>query len=736
MDFSQIDRLTPADFEAYVAEVLSAAGWTEVVRTRPGRDFAHGDGGVDILAVKAKRRFAIQVKQRQGGDHVGVAALNEVVVGADLHKVPHAILVTNSYFTSEVNVRALRLGVELIDRDMLQTIALEKSSEIGRDIKPRKYQQAVIDDINARAAGGQRRFLVEMATGLGKTYTAAHLIKTRLAVTADVRPRVLFLAHHVELLLQAVTSFKNVLGVGNHTYSACFDGAAPEDTDFIFASFDTMHIHLHQLADHHFDVVIVDEAHHAPARTYARVIDHFAPQLLVGLTATPVRSDEQDVLARFGGDAGHVGRYDLSWALRHHKLAFPRYSVLLDDLDQTAIDELRLGLALDDIDRRLFLHKKNEEVIKIILRTIEDRKLAEPRVIVFCRSIRHMKQLLPYFPAGTATLVHSKMTGEQRRSNIRAFREGRHRFILACDLFNEGIDIPETNVLVFLRFTGSRTVWLQQLGRGLRRTGTKEVVDVLDFVGSLDRLYEIRRLVASVASTPVDPDELEPRPEDVVHQDTTIDISYEESAAQVLQLVEKLQYRLTTRARIMERLRSKAHANGALPAFDDLERALGEITLDQIATYFESYSQLIDAAFGSDYPRPALIAEITRAIASFRAEHGVVPSDRGASLIISKLGLRPFTEQEIRKLHDEGAIRLDSAGADDPPPPVAGAPTPATSDATDEVGDELVRRYRATLRTIDDVRALPAGERAAIRAVFRSEFLFLRRLQEHDPDPA
>lgn len=722
MDFAHVDQLSPEDFERYVAEVLEAAGWTDVARTRPGRDFAHGDGGVDILAMRGKRRFAVQVKHRRGHDLVGVAALNQVIAGARLYGAPYQILVTNSYFTSEVNVRSLRLGVTLVDRDALRTMAVQRSSEIGRDIKPRKYQQAIIDDINAKVAAGQQRFLIEMATGLGKTYTAAHLVKAQLPAAADAHPRVLFLAHHVELLLQAVTSFKNVLGVGNHTYSACFDGSEPEDTDFVFASFDTMHIHLHRLSSHHFDIVIVDEAHHAPARTYGRVVDHFAPRLRVGLTATPTRSDQQDVLGRFGGEDGHVGRYDLSWALRHRKLAFPRYLVLLDDLDQAAIDGLQLGLTLQDIDRRLFLHKKNDEVVSIILRTIRDKQIDTPRVIIFCRNIRHMKHLLPYFPAGTATLVHSHMTGEQRRNNIAAFRDGSHQFILACDLFNEGIDIPETNVLVFLRFTGSRTIWLQQLGRGLRKTATKDVVHVLDFVGSLDRLTEIRGLANAIARTPVDPDEVEVRPDHVAHQDTSIEINYSESAAQVLQLVEKLQYRLTTRGRIMERLRRTIELTGALPRFEELDRALGDTTYDQIATYFESYSQLIDVTLGPDYPRPQLLAALAATIATFRAEHGVTPSARGATDATATLGLPLFTEQEVRRLMNDGAVPVSD---EDRPGAAAQA---LVVPPLDDAATRLLAEHRGQVHTIDDVRALSSEQRAAIRRVFRSEFLFLRRL--------
>jgi predicted RecB family endonuclease len=206
-DFKKIDTLSSSDFEIFVRDVFVAAGWTDALITQVGQEFQHGDGGVDIFASKNKRKFAIEVKQRQAGSTVDVKALNQLVTGAKLANVSNMILVTNSYFTSEVKVRALRLGVELMDRDGLQDLWIKKHSEIGREIKPRKYQETVIQDSLVRFNDGKSRLLIEMATGLGKTYTVAHLVKQILQ--QGKAKRVLFLAHQVEILLQSVTSFKN-----------------------------------------------------------------------------------------------------------------------------------------------------------------------------------------------------------------------------------------------------------------------------------------------------------------------------------------------------------------------------------------------------------------------------------------------------------------------------------------------------------------------------------------------
>ncbi len=174
-EFKLVDKLSPSDFEIFVRDVFVAVGWNDAIVTKVGQEFQHGDGGVDIFAHKNKRKFAIEVKQRQAGVTVDVSALNQLVTGAKLANVSNMILVTNSYFTSEVKVRALRLGVELLDRDGLQNLWIEKHSEIGRQIQPRTYQETVIQDSLTRFNAGHSRLLIEMATGLGKTYTVAHL---------------------------------------------------------------------------------------------------------------------------------------------------------------------------------------------------------------------------------------------------------------------------------------------------------------------------------------------------------------------------------------------------------------------------------------------------------------------------------------------------------------------------------------------------------------------------------
>lgn len=747
-DFRSVDDLSHKDFEYFVKDLLEASGWQDAMVTEVGSDYRHGDGGVDIFAYRGGRKFAVEVKQRQLGTTVDVSALNQLVTGARLADVKQMILVTNSYFTSEVKVRALRLGVELIDRDELKNLFVVHGSEIGRKIKPREYQVQVIQQALEHVDAGKRKLLIEMATGLGKTYTVALLIK-QLLERGPRGQRVLFIAHQIEILLQSVTAFKNVLSVGNYSFSACFAGARPEDTDLVFASFDTLYGQLGTLPVSRFDYVIVDEAHHTPARTYAGVVTHFQPRLLIGLTATPWRTDNKSVSDFFGGPDGHIGRYDLIWALQNKKLAFPKYMVMLDDIDQECIDQLESGLSVSDLDKRLFLHKKDQEVVRLIEATVKQRQLGTVKGIVFCRNIRHLQHLLGFFEAGTATSVHSRMPEALRRENIRNFREGELSYILVCDLFNEGIDIPETNLLVFMRYTGSKTVWLQQLGRGLRKTANKDCVHVLDFVGSLDRLKDVQQLVKAVQKKrqrqPSEGDLDEAHEEQQSLHDDTIEVTYSQSAARVLELIERLSYRLNSRETLVEQLRRYYEVTGGVPLIEALESSLDDLSVDQIATHFDSYQGFLLAAFGWHAETAAITNAVAEAYAADLAKHGLPPSPKALALQFEHKTLPWLTVSEMARViaQLQATLSLDGLAGSQQDTPVLEAteiatprpaepPELASATTHENVQHALLAHYRGVVNSRTDLSNLSQTQLDEITRLFRSTSVFLMRLRSSD----
>lgn len=643
---------------------------------------------------------------------------------------------TNSYFTSEVKIRALRLGVELIDRDELQNLWHARESEIGREIKPRTYQIEIINECFQKYQRGTNKLLIEMATGLGKTYTVALLIKMFLNAEFSGK-RVLFLAHQVEILLQTVTAFKNVFGIGNYSFSACFAGAAPENTDFVFGSFDTLYSRLDELKSDQFDYIIVDEAHHTPASTYRQVVETFSPKLLIGLTATPFRSDNKSVNEFFGGEEGHVGKYDLVWALANKKLAFPRYHVLLDDLDQTKIDQLESGLSVADLDKKLFLHKKDEEVVKIIENTVEERSLDPVKGIVFCRSISHMNHLIKFFKIGTAILIHSKQGQDLRRENLRKFREESFKYILVCDLFNEGVDIPETNLLVFLRYTGSQTIWLQQLGRGLRKTKTKDHVDVLDFVGSLERLNQVTQFSNAVISTKPDPKEnaADEKCSAPILHDSSIDVIYTESAAKVLDLIQSLKYRLNSKADLIQKLREFYASEGYIPTPSQIELFLSDVSVDQIATHFGSYLGYIRETVREKLDERPLRKQVADFVAQYKNINGMSPSLRAVSAGVSFGPLPLMTEREIHliasELFSDQTYRAEEVattqGVDDSSVEEAKDNEPQSDDAPSRER-QLLSKFVEEVKNRGDFSQLDSTDQKEILEVFRSPSIFISRL--------
>lgn len=731
-EFKDVDKLSPKDFEFFVRDVFVAAGWSDAVVTEVGKEFRHGDGGVDIFAFKNKRKFAIEVKQRSLDSTVDVKSLNQLVTGARLANVVNMILVTNSYFTSEVKIRALRLGIELIDRDELQNLWVKKQSEIGRDIKPRKYQESVISNCVEQFCSGKTKFLIEMATGLGKTYTVAHIVKKIFQLSGD-RVKVLFLAHQIEILLQSVTAFKNVFGIGNHSFSACFDGSDPEDTDFVFASFDTLYSKINLLGRDTFDVVIVDEAHHTPAKTYSEVVRYFHPKLLMGLTATPNRSDSLDVINYFGGSQGHIGKYDLAWALKHNKLAFPKYMVLLDDIDQTRLDQLESGLTVSDLDKKLFLHKKDEEVVKIIEKTVFEKSIENVKGIVFCNSIMQMKHLIKFFDFGTATLIHSGMTDQERRSNIRNFRDGDFRYILVCDLFNEGVDIPETNLLVFMRYTASKTIWLQQLGRGLRKTPNKEYVHVLDFVGSLERLNEVQQLTRSINNVKIERENCDRHPSDIggVVHDSTLTVTYNQSAAQVLKLIEELKYRLNSREMLIDRMRDYTERSGCIPRINEIESVLIGVSCDQVSTHFDSYYRYLKAAVPFVLNKQVFVRRLTNYVGEYSNKNKVSPSVKAVSHAFRNKSLVEFSESDVVELI--GVIKEWEGGCVGNPVMDNRLNVSADDFPEDQfVLDRqmhIIEKHIDSVSSVHDMKYLSSEDRAEIKVCFKSDFYFLKVLK-------
>jgi superfamily II DNA or RNA helicase len=349
------------------------------------------------------------------------------------------------------------------------------------EVEARPYQREVLEQLDAeRLVHDRWRNLIVMATGTGKTVVSA-LDYRRLREQGRVR-RLLFVAHRQEILTQSQSVFRQVLrdGAFGELY---VNGSVPVGWEAVFASVQSLaRMDLDRLPADHFDMVIVDEFHHAGASSYQRLLRHVRPKVLVGLTATPERTDGLDVRAYFNGRvAAELRLWD---ALDQQLLAPFQYFGSHDDVDLSSIRWTRGSYDQAELEN---VYTGNDARVALVLRQIVD-KIAEPgemRALGFCVSVAHAEFMADRFnAAGIPSLALSANSPtEVRKTALGDLRDRKINVIFTVDLFNEGIDLPTIDTILFLRPTESATVFLQQLGRGLRRSADKAYVTVLDFIG-------------------------------------------------------------------------------------------------------------------------------------------------------------------------------------------------------------------------------------------------------------
>ena len=364
------------------------------------------------------------------------------------------------------------------------------------DLKPHPYQSEILAALSAaRAERAQHRNIVVAATGTGKTMVAA--FDYRSLATSAQRPTLLYVAHRVEILQQARAAFRAVLK--DLSFGEMYvGGERPSRWRHVFASVQTLSRGLDQIPAEHFDVVVVDEAHHLGARSWEAVIDHFQPTEYLALTATPERADGIDIVERDFG--GRVSAEIRLWDALDRGLLTPFDYFALDDA--TDLRSIRWVNGRYDDEQLSSLYVGNETRLRIIVDEL-DRKIEDPatmRALGFCVSVDHAHFMARRF---TELGIPSKaITGQtaaaDRSAWVADLMAGRLRCIFTVDVFNEGIDIPAVDTVLLLRPTQSATVFLQQLGRGLRKVDGKQVTTVLDFVGVNRTEFDVESRIAAL----------------------------------------------------------------------------------------------------------------------------------------------------------------------------------------------------------------------------------------------
>ncbi|MGH6653820.1 MAG: DUF3427 domain-containing protein [Actinocrinis sp.] len=356
---------------------------------------------------------------------------------------------------------------------------------------PYPHQREILEDLDVqRLMHGLHRNLVVAATGTGKTVVAAFDYRN-LRERLGGSPSLLFVAHRQEILEQSLSAFRQVLAdrefgelhVGQHKATLW---------RHVFASVQSLGVRgIEAFAPDHFDVVVIDEFHHAAAPTYRRIIDYLRPTELLGLTATPERADGVRVQDEYFD--GRVASEMRLWEALEADLLCPfHYFGITDETDLTHVawraghyDDAGLEAALSDnlVRDRLVFNTLRETV----------GNLHGMRGLGFCVSVKHARHMAEFLTENgvAAMAVTGDTPTDQRRDALRRLRDGSLNLIFTVDLFNEGLDIPDVDTLLLLRPTESSTIFLQQLGRGLRRAPDKAVLTVLDYVGQYRAEYRV-----------------------------------------------------------------------------------------------------------------------------------------------------------------------------------------------------------------------------------------------------
>jgi len=483
-------------FERAVCRLLVCEGF-ENVRLVGGT----GDKGADVLANRYGKRFVFQIKHWK--KPVGVSVIDEVLSARRFYDAHIPVIVSLRGFEGPVHEKQRQLMADQISLQLLDANDLERRAQkipTTPSLRPaRPYQEPIIDAVVQSWLDDKNRGMVVMATGLGKTFTAGESIRR---INANRKIRTLVLAHTNELVYQLEKSFWPFLK--NDQSTVVWNGLESpsqesfDNSDFIFACQRTVAEHIRkgrEIAD--FDLVLVDECHHVGGEMYLEIIESLragqpgGPYLL-GLTATPWRPDDIDLEDYFGPPLASL---DLVKGLKMGFLSNVDYRMHTDNIDWENLVKLQgAKFSPKYINRTLFITEWNDAVIDELRAVWEE--IPNPRAIVFCGTIDHaivMRDKINALGFCRAEALYSnsssgaKISNAERHKVMCDFQDGNIQIVCSVDILNEGVDVPDVNIIVFQRVTHSRRIFVQQLGRGLRLSKGKEKVIVLDFVSDIRR---------------------------------------------------------------------------------------------------------------------------------------------------------------------------------------------------------------------------------------------------------
>lgn len=461
-----------------------------------------GDAGADLLAVRDREQWVVQCKFSSKGaiDRTGVddAERARSRYGAD-----HAVVVTNTSLNATAEARRKSLGSVGIKIDAwtgptLSAIYEQMPAQVPTTYKLRDYQIKAANKVENDLHTKHRALLV-LATGLGKTVVGGEVIRRHL----DAHPgaQVLVVAHIKELVEQLRKALWRHLDKSVPTQvltgdskPRAFEGVTVATIDSVLGLVRT---------GWRPSLIMIDETHHVgETGMFAQLLDLCEDAEQFGVTATPWRGDKFDITARFGQPSYSLG---IAEGMAAGYLVKVDYRMFVDNLDWDFVRNVsEHGYSIKELNKALFLPQRDDEIVDQLREAWRD--IADPRAILFCQTIEHAERMATLLAGSDqswrrAAFLHSGLSRQQRQILLNAFRLGRVPIITCVDVFNEGVDVPDVNLIAFLRVTHSRRIFVQQLGRGLRLREGKESLKVLDFVTDVRRVaagLDLKRSLAAI----------------------------------------------------------------------------------------------------------------------------------------------------------------------------------------------------------------------------------------------
>ena len=478
-------------FERDTARLLLHLGFSDV-RLVGGS----GDKGADVLGVKNDELWVMQCKYSSGPPPTH--SVSEVVNAAAHYSASKLAVVLSRPVTASIHgeiERYRRLGIEVdvIDSGRILNL-VHRSPEYA---PARRELHAYQEDASSRlrsALTDTGRGQVVMATGLGKTVVMAETVADLLRDGLLPNRRVLVMADKKEIVRQLNQAFWYQLPKWIPTHVMTGDEKPTFWEGITFGTVQSVASALETMPD--FDLVLIDEAHHVGAQVFRDVLECLRPRMLGGVTATPWRGDGYDIDAILGPPQVQIG---IAEGLANGFLSEVDYRLLADDIDWSIVqDRSRHHYSLGQLNTRLIVPPRDDEAARLICRTFEEEH--RHSAIVFSPSIEHAEyfaKVLTSFGL-KAQCVTSEMAPRERDALMSRFRQGTLDAVTTVDLFNEGVDVPDVDMIAFMRVTHSRRIFVQQLGRGLRTAAGKDRLVVLDFVTDLRRVAEVVSLDGAV----------------------------------------------------------------------------------------------------------------------------------------------------------------------------------------------------------------------------------------------